>query len=146
MVYVAVSALSHPGAIRDRNEDSLVIGPWALSATVTETPQTLVFPLGTPLIVAVAAGLGGQPGEVASEDDVRRALHACNRAVYTAAGAGGGTLATMGTTVAGAVVLPRRCWRSTWATAGSPRPGTDCSRSAWTTTRRRSQGSARPPS
>ncbi|PZH06904.1 serine/threonine protein phosphatase [Streptomyces sp. NTH33] len=124
MTYAAVSALSHPGLIRDRNEDSLVAGPWTLCSTVTENPQTLVFPLGTPLVVAVADGLGGQPGgEVASalvvrrlaatgprltdEDEVRTALHACNREVYAAAGAGGGALATMGTTVAGAVVLPR---------------------------------------
>jgi PPM family protein phosphatase len=125
--YVAVSALSHPGLLRDRNEDSLVIGPWTLCGTVTESPQTLVFPLGTPLVVAVADGLGGHPGgEVASslvvrrlaacgtalssEDDVRNALHACNRAVYAAvldgADDGGGSLATMGTTVAGIVLLP----------------------------------------
>lgn len=133
MPYVAVSAVSHPGLIRDHNEDSLVVGPWTLCGTVTESPQTLVFPLGTPLVVAVADGLGGHPGgEVASglvvrrlasigpalgsEDAVRGAVHACNRAVYAAAdhradgGAGadggqGGGLATMGTTVAGVVVL-----------------------------------------
>lgn len=121
--YIAVTALSHPGLVRDRNEDSLVVGPWTLCATVTENPQTLVFPLGTPLVVAVADGLGGQPGgEVASalvvrrlaragpglsgEDDVRRELDACNRAVYAAGDADGRALATMGTTVAGAVVLP----------------------------------------
>ncbi|MFC9926546.1 PP2C family protein-serine/threonine phosphatase [Streptomyces sp. NPDC127190] len=124
MTYVAVTGLSHPGLIRERNEDSLVVGPWTLCATVTESPQTLVFPLGTPLVVAVADGLGGQPGgEVASalvvrrlaatgdrlgtEDDVREALHACNREVFAAAAEAGGALATMGTTVAGAVVLPR---------------------------------------
>lgn len=123
MAYVAVSALSHPGLVRTRNEDSLVAGPWTLCATVTENPQTLVFPLGTPLVVAVADGLGGQPGgEVASalvvqrlaatgprlagEDDVREALHACNRQVYATARGGGDVLATMGTTVAGAVVQP----------------------------------------
>ncbi|MFJ8196852.1 PP2C family protein-serine/threonine phosphatase [Streptomyces sp. NPDC096152] len=123
MTYVAVSALSHPGLIRERNEDSLVAGPWTLCATVTETPQTLMFPLGTPLVVAVADGIGGQPGgEVASglvvrrlaaagpaladEDHVREALHACNREVYEAAGDDRDGLATMGTTVAGAVVLP----------------------------------------
>jgi serine/threonine protein phosphatase PrpC len=124
MPYVAVSALSHPGLLRERNEDSLVVGPWTLCATVTENPQTLVFPLGTPLVVAVADGLGGHPGgEVASalvarriasigaalsrEDTVRDALHACNRAVYQAAGADeGSALATMGTTVAGVVVQP----------------------------------------
>lgn len=67
MTYIAVTALSHPGAVRDHNEDSLVAGPWTLCATVTENPQTLFFPLGTPLIAAVADGLGGHPGgEVAS--------------------------------------------------------------------------------
>ncbi|MBC9726259.1 PP2C family serine/threonine-protein phosphatase [Streptomyces sp. TRM68367] len=124
MPYVAVSALSHPGLLRERNEDSLVAGPWTLCATVTENPQTLAFPLGTPLVVAVADGLGGHPGgEVASalvarriaaigpalsgEEAVRGALHACNRAVYDAAGGDeGGELAAMGTTVAGVVVQP----------------------------------------
>ncbi|MEV6055038.1 PP2C family serine/threonine-protein phosphatase [Streptomyces sp. NPDC052107] len=124
MRYVAVSALSHPGLLRERNEDSLVIGPWTLCATVTESPQTLVFPLGTPLVVAVADGLGGHPGgdvasalvarriasvgpNLSSEDAVRDALHACNRAVYAAAGGEKETeLAAMGTTVAGIVVQP----------------------------------------
>lgn len=123
MSYVAVSALSHPGLLRGRNEDSLVVGPWTLCATVTENPQSLVFPLGTPLVVAVADGLGGHPGgdvasalaahrlasigpTLSSEDAVRDALNACNRAVYRAAGGTGSELATMGTTVAGVVVQP----------------------------------------
>lgn len=122
MPYVAVSALSHPGLLRERNEDSLVVGPWTLCATVTESPQTLVFPLGTPLVVAVADGLGGHPGgDVASalvarriasigpvlddEDAVRGVLNACNRAVYQAAGEES-ELTAMGTTVAGIVVRP----------------------------------------
>ncbi|MEU5213179.1 PP2C family serine/threonine-protein phosphatase [Streptomyces sp. NPDC020742] len=121
MPYITVSALSHPGLLRDHNEDSLVAGPWTLCGTVTENPQTLVFPLGTPLVVAVADGIGGQPaGEVASaltvrqlaavgpsldsEQAVREALALCNRAVYAAAGHDP-DLQTMGTTVAGAVVL-----------------------------------------
>ncbi|MES4890500.1 PP2C family serine/threonine-protein phosphatase [Streptomyces sp. NPDC096012] len=124
MGYVAVSALSHPGLVRERNEDSLVVGPWTLCATVTESPQTLVFPIGPPLVVAVADGLGGHPGgDVASalvvrrlaslgpslsgEDAVRDALTACNRAVHAAAGGdAGGGLAAMGTTIAGVVVEP----------------------------------------
>ncbi|MFD1657317.1 PP2C family protein-serine/threonine phosphatase [Streptomyces caeni] len=124
MPYVVVSALSHPGLLRERNEDSLVIGPWTLCATVTETPQTLVFPLGTPLVVAVADGLGGHPGgDVASalvarrmatigpalgtEDAVRDALNGCNRAVHEAAGGDEhSALAAMGTTIAGTVVRP----------------------------------------
>ncbi|MET8634794.1 PP2C family protein-serine/threonine phosphatase [Streptomyces sp. NPDC004096] len=124
MPYVSVSALSHPGLLRERNEDSLVVGPWTLCATVTENPQTLVFPPGTPLVVAVADGLGGHPGgDVASalvarrlasvgavltdEDAVRDALDACNRAVFEASGGDEATvLAAMGTTVAGIVVQP----------------------------------------
>lgn len=121
MPYVAVTALSDVGLIREHNEDSLVIGPWTLCGTVTENPQTLLFPLGTPLVVAVADGLGGQPaGEVASalvvrrlaslgasltgEDAVREALTLCNRLVYSAA-EGDPDLVTMGTTIAGTVVL-----------------------------------------
>ncbi|MFD5424929.1 PP2C family protein-serine/threonine phosphatase [Streptomyces sp. NPDC127084] len=122
MPYIAVTALSDIGLVREHNEDSLAAGPWTLCATVTENPQTLLFPLGTPLVVAVADGLGGQPaGEVASalvarrlaalgpgldgEQAVRDALDLCNHSVYAAAEADP-KLTAMGTTVAGAVVLP----------------------------------------
>lgn len=122
--YIAVSALSHEGLVREHNEDSLAIGPWTLCATVTSNPQTLLFPLGPPCVVAVADGLGGHPGgEVASalvarrlaahgdgldgEEAVREELQECNRAVYAAA-AGDPELAAMGTTIAGLVLLPER--------------------------------------
>ena len=121
-MYIAVSALSHIGVVRDHHEDSLVAGPWTLCATVTESPQTLVFPLGAPLVVAVADGLGGHPGgEVASamvarrlaqigpfldtEDRVRQALSACDREVHAEA-AREPALTAMGTTIAGVVVTP----------------------------------------
>ncbi len=124
MAYVAVSGLSHTGLVRDSNEDSLVIGPWTVCGAQTESPQTLVFPLGTALVVAVADGLGGHPGgELASaqvvrqlakagpsldgEQPIREVLAACNRMLYEAA-AGNPELTAMGTAVAGTVVLPDR--------------------------------------
>jgi serine/threonine protein phosphatase PrpC len=120
--YGVVTALSHAGLVRDHNEDSIVIGQWTLCAAETETPQTLVFPLASPLIVAVADGLGGHPGgDVASslvvrqlaragptldsEQRLRDVLHACNRALYGIA-ADQPMLITMGTTIAGVLLTP----------------------------------------
>lgn len=121
VAYVAVTALSHAGLVREQNEDSLVVGPWTLYGTATDNPQTLVFALGRPLVVAVADGLGGhRAGEVASAlvarwlaaaspsldgaPAVGEALDQCNHVVHTAAD-GRPELAGMGTTVAGALVL-----------------------------------------
>ncbi|MFJ5775345.1 PP2C family protein-serine/threonine phosphatase [Streptomyces sp. NPDC093094] len=122
MPYTAVTALSHAGLIRDHNEDSLVVGPWTLCGTVTDSPQTLVFPRVRPFLTAVADGLGGHPGgEVASglvvnrlaalghgltdAESLGRALDACNRELHEA-GESHPELATMGTTIAGLLVLP----------------------------------------
>jgi PPM family protein phosphatase len=118
--FVGVSALSHDGLVRDHNEDSLVVGPWTLCASVSIVPATMFFPIGTPLLVAVADGLGGHPaGEDASslvvahlarvgaavttEAELRDVLQECNRTVYAAAELDPERTA-MGTTVAGLVV------------------------------------------
>lgn len=120
MKYVSVCALSQDGLVRDHNEDSLVVGAWTLCASVTLTPQTMVFPLVRPLVVAVADGLGGHPfGELAStivvqelaragtslhdEQAVRDAVDTCNRAVFDEA-ASDPRRAGMGSTLAGVVV------------------------------------------
>ena len=118
--YSVVTALSHAGLVRDHNEDSLVIGQWTLCAAETETPQTLVFSIASPLVVAVADGLGGHPGgDVASSLVVRELARAapaldseerlldvlgnCNKALYRIA-ADQPTLLAMGTTVAGVLL------------------------------------------
>jgi serine/threonine protein phosphatase PrpC len=118
--YLAVSALSHDGLVREHNEDSLAVGPWTTCASTTLTPQTFVFPVENPLAVAVADGLGGHPGgEFAStlvvqelsrlsgtledERSVRAALETANSVVYDTAGRFHG-LGGMGTTVAGVLV------------------------------------------
>ena len=118
--YSVVTALSHAGLVRDHNEDSLVIGQWTLCAAETKTPQNLVFPLASPLVVAVADGLGGHPGgDIASSFVVRElaaagptldseqkllaVLHACNKALYDIA-ADQPRLMAMGTTVAGVLL------------------------------------------
>ena len=120
MKFVAVSALSHDGLVREHNEDSLVAGPWTLCAMTTLTPQTLWLPIDDPVVVAVADGLGGHPaGEEASalavrwlaraaanlstEAAVRDALIACNEAVYADADRDP-ERETMGTTIAGVVM------------------------------------------
>lgn len=120
MRFVGVSALSHDGLVRDHNEDSLVVGPWTLCASVSLVPATMFFPIGSPLVVAVADGLGGHPaGEIASslvvthlarvgpavtdEVELREVLEECNRFVYAEAELDPERIA-MGTTIAGLVV------------------------------------------
>lgn len=120
MRYVAVSALSHEGLVRGHNEDSLVIGPWTLGAAPTLTPQTLYFPVGDPVVVAVADGLGGHPAgddasslavshlsrigpELTDEEAIREGVLACNDVVYAEA-ARHRERAGMGTTLAGIVL------------------------------------------
>jgi serine/threonine protein phosphatase PrpC len=117
---VAVSALSDIGAVRDHNEDSVVVGAWTVCGSVVQVPQTLVFTDHEPLVVAVADGLGGHPaGEVASavvvemlarsrplpenDDELRELVQACNHAVYDEA-MHNPDRAGMGTTISGVVL------------------------------------------
>ncbi len=118
--FATVTVVSHDGLVRAHNEDSTVVGPWTTCATSTLAPQTFIFPLRDPLVVAVADGLGGHPaGDVASSvvvqtlaglgptladaDAVRQALALCNERLFEAA-AHDAARVGMGTTVAGVVM------------------------------------------
>lgn len=120
MRYVSVAALSHEGLIRDHNEDSVVVGPWTLCATVTRVPATFHFPVGDPLVVAIADGLGGHPagddasslvvrylaaanGAIAGSDDVGKLIEFCHRALL-AESRRDAARSGMATTIAGVVI------------------------------------------
>ena len=114
-----VAAWTHRGKVRERNEDTIVVGDFQAGAEGMEAPRSVERPLDPPVLCLVADGMGGHAaGEKASslaarllaerigEDDddlgtgTAKALRDVNRAVYEAAAETPGARA-MGTTVAG---------------------------------------------
>jgi serine/threonine protein phosphatase PrpC len=120
-----VTAFTHRGHVRARNEDSVVIGDW-VSAPDMEAPRAFRHDLSTPLLCAVCDGMGGhRAGAVASRHVARRLADERERIVGARAAAE--TLATidaelynlmaadanllgMGTTVVGLVLAARLIW------------------------------------
>jgi serine/threonine protein phosphatase PrpC len=117
---VAVTVLTARGAVRGHNEDSVTVGALSSAGNETAEPLTLVHTLTSPIVVAVADGLGGHNGgEVASGHAARRlgeltgaaagpeAVEDLLRAIdaeITARGTADRELTGMGTTVAGLVL------------------------------------------
>lgn len=115
---VRVSALTHRGAVRPGNEDSLVVGALTVSGADMAEPAVIDLPLTAPVLVAVADGMGGHAaGEIASAHvaaglsragpvdpgEVTALLRALDGQLRARAGVEPG-LAGMGTTVAGVVL------------------------------------------
>jgi PPM family protein phosphatase len=67
-----VTAMTHRGAVRPSNEDSLVVGAFTACGVDMAAPVTWTVPLSGPVVVAVADGMGGHAaGEIASAHTVR---------------------------------------------------------------------------
>jgi serine/threonine protein phosphatase PrpC len=114
-----VCAFTHRGRVRAQNEDTIVVGPW-LSPPQMSAPHEFEHALVTPLLCAVADGMGGhRAGEVASRHvafrlaqagehlvtapRLRETLTRIDGELYEMA-AKDHSLAGMGTTVAGLVL------------------------------------------
>jgi serine/threonine protein phosphatase PrpC len=127
-VAVSAAALTHQGALRARNEDTIALGDWVRSAPMA-APERFDHELpaegALPVLALVADGMGGHAaGEVASRVVAELLVEQAARAVDGAALAGllqavnhrlfetmraRPSLDGMGTTVAGVVVLPTAC-------------------------------------
>jgi serine/threonine protein phosphatase PrpC len=69
---VRVTTLTHRGAVREANEDAVVVGSFTACGVSLPDAVTHEVPLSSPVVVAVADGMGGHAaGEVASAHAVR---------------------------------------------------------------------------
>jgi PPM family protein phosphatase len=120
-IHLKATAFTHRGAVRENNEDCIAVGDQLISESMA-APLTLERALDAPIVCLVADGMGGHAaGEVASRAVAERLVAAAARATDEAALAAllqevhaglfemmraERSLAGMGTTVAGVVVLP----------------------------------------
>jgi serine/threonine protein phosphatase PrpC len=69
---IEVTALSHRGAVRPSNEDTIAVAAWISDKEAMVTPRRFRHLLAQPLLLAVADGMGGHTGgEVASHYAVK---------------------------------------------------------------------------
>jgi serine/threonine protein phosphatase PrpC len=123
---VISAALTHPGVIRDANEDTVGVGDWT-SPDKTDSPRIFVGDTASRIIVVVADGIGGHAGGRIASSLVARHLGSsllecplCTRGIAEAIRevnailydevARDGSLRGMGTTVAGFVAHGDRVW------------------------------------
>ena len=117
MTSVRITAATHTGAVRRRNED--YFGATALSGSSVDGEAVSVVVSGRTCLAVVADGLGGHPGgDVASRlavehliasnptdpDGLVKAFHTANEAMYDAMLGPSGSL-EMGTTAAAVLVM-----------------------------------------
>lgn len=117
-----VQALTHTGAVRNRNEDAVAVDDWICTLDL-DRPKGFELDLDTSHAVLVADGMGGHPGgdvasraavtfcaerahAIMSRDDGERLLDDVNAHLYDLMAQGEGAPG-MGTTLAGLVLQPR---------------------------------------
>ena len=121
--HIEVTALSHRGALRDNNEDTIAVAGWVSDEEEMVAPRRSRHALPEPLLLAVADGMGGHVGgEVASRyaakrlaggrvsanaGDLRKRLGMINAELYETMKTVPSLLG-MGTTVAGLVLSAQR--------------------------------------
>jgi serine/threonine protein phosphatase PrpC len=120
-----ITAFTHRGRVRASNEDTVVVGEWVSTADMS-APQQTRHELSSPLVCAIADGMGGhRAGEVASRYVARRlsgepeelsdaraaaaTLKLIDAELYRAM-MGDEDLRGMGTTVVGLVLAPLMVW------------------------------------
>src|SRR6266478_4026229 len=85
--HIEVTALSHKGAVRDNNEDSIAVAGW-VSDVEMSTPRRSRHALAETVLLAIADGMGGHAGgEVASRYAIKRLAEDPIDASAAAAGA-----------------------------------------------------------
>lgn len=116
--------LTHTGAVRPANEDTLAVGAWCAAGLDLARPAQRVESLDGGLVLAVADGMGGHAGgALASQaaataiqaaagrlrdaESARQVLSEANERLYALMQAGAGTPG-MGTTLAGLALWPDR--------------------------------------
>jgi serine/threonine protein phosphatase PrpC len=121
----AITAFTHRGLARARNEDTVAVGDWVSPPEMAE-PYWIRHHLSSPILCAVCDGMGGhRAGAVASRHVARRLAEEGGRIASARAAAEMLTaidaelyqqmrtdadLLGMGTTVAGLVLAPRLVW------------------------------------
>lgn len=123
--FAHVAAMTHQGARRVSNEDTVLVGRW-LRSTPMDGPQSFVLPLDRPVLCMVADGMGGHAAgheasriaceylssvsdSIESEQQILDAVISADRSIAEAAMADP-LMHGMGTTVAGVVMRRDGVW------------------------------------
>jgi PPM family protein phosphatase len=112
--------MTHRGAVRENNEDALVIGPFTICGVTQQEPAVCELSLSSPVLIAVADGMGGHAaGELAAahtvlslaaappqnDGDVKDTLNRIDSELLTMARENPAA-ADLGTTIAGVLLTP----------------------------------------